>query len=181
MIDFEDLILNRLNQTYEIKPFDCGDADLNGFLFDDAKNYLSELMATTYILEYKDCTVAYFCLLNDKVVFDTSDTKEKSFWNRFNRKNKIPNDKRRQNYPAVKIGRLAVSEDFSGCGIGRFILDTVKSLLSNKRDIACRFITVDAYNTAFNFYEKNEFNFLSDEDKGTQTRLMYFDLKSLSM
>lgn len=181
MIVFENIVLNRLNQDYEIKPFDCGDADLNGFLFDDAKNYLSELMATTYLMETENLTVAYFCLLNDKVVFDTSDAKEKSFWNRFNRKNRIPNHKRRQNYPAVKIGRLAVSEEFSRQGVGRFILDTVKSILLNKSDIACRFITVDAYDTAFDFYEKNGFHYLSDEDKGKQTRLMYFDLKSLYM
>jgi GNAT superfamily N-acetyltransferase len=181
MIAFESLVLNKLSIDYNIKPFDCGDADLNGFLFDDAKNYLSELMAVTYLIEYEKQTAAYFCLLNDKVVFDTSDVKEKSFWNRFNRRNKIPNPKRRQNYPAVKIGRLAVNEKFSGQGIGRFILDTVKSLLLEKNDIGCRFITVDAYDSAFSFYKKNGFDFLSDDDNGEKTRLMYFDLKSLRL
>jgi Acetyltransferases len=179
MIAFESLAFNRLSKDYNIKPFDCGDADLNGFLFDDAKNYLSELMAVTYLIEHEYQTVAYFCLLNDKVVFDTSDVQEKSFWNRFNRRNRIPNPKRRQNYPAVKIGRLAVSEEFSGQSIGRFILDTVKSLLLDKNDIGCRFITVDAYGSAFGFYEKNGFAFLSDDDSGESTRLMYFDLKHL--
>lgn len=179
MLFFESLVFNRLSLDYDIKPFDCGDADLNGFLFDDAKNYLSELMAVTYLLEYKNQTVAYFCLLNDKIIFDTSDIQEKSFWNRFNRQNKIPNTKRRQNYPAVKIGRLGVSLNFNGQGVGRFILDTVKSLLFEKNDIGCRFITVDAYSSAFHFYEKNGFIFLSDDDSGESTRLMYFDLKSL--
>lgn len=37
-----------------IKPFDCGDADLNDFLFDDAKNYLEAMLAVTYLLEDKD-------------------------------------------------------------------------------------------------------------------------------
>ncbi len=29
--------LIQLTQDYDLKPFDCGDADLNGFLFNDAK------------------------------------------------------------------------------------------------------------------------------------------------
>ncbi len=42
------------------KLFDCGDADLNGFLFSEAINYQKSLMAVTYLLEYKaaDKTVA---------------------------------------------------------------------------------------------------------------------------
>ena len=180
MMNFETLALNRLSQNYDIKPFSCGDADLDGFLFEDAKKYLTELMAVTYILENRNSTVAYFCWLNDKVVFDTSDIQEKSFWNRFNRRNRIPNPKRRQNYPAVKIGRLAVNKEFNGQGIGRFILDTIKSLLLEKMDIGCRFITVDAYQSAFDFYKKNGFDFLSSEDERESTRLMYFDLKSIA-
>lgn len=179
MINLESLTLLKLNHDYDIKPFDCGDADLNGFLFDDSKNYLNELMAVTYVFEYEGQTAAYFCLLNDKVTFDTSDIEEKKFWNRFNRKNRIPNPKRRQNYPAVKIGRLAVSKNHEGQGIGRLILDSVKNLLLTKNDIACRFITVDAYETAFAFYQKNGFDFLSSEDEGEHTRLMYYDLKQL--
>jgi len=181
MMFFESLSLNRLNQNYNIKPFDCGDTDLNDFLFDDAKNYLAELMAVTYIIEHENLTAAYFCLLNDKVVFDTSNSQEKNFWNRFNRRNRIPNPKRRQNYPAVKVGRLAVNKEFRGQGIGRFIIDTVKGLLLEKMDIGCRFITVDAYQSAFDFYIKNGFEFLSAEDEGESTRLMYFDLKSIIM
>ena len=60
MIKFESLTFNKLSQDYSIKPFDCGDTDLNGFLFDDAKNYLAELMAVTYIIECGNLTVAYF-------------------------------------------------------------------------------------------------------------------------
>ncbi|GHT14425.1 hypothetical protein FACS189426_20720 [Bacteroidia bacterium] len=113
------------------------------------------------------------------VVFDTSNVEEKSFWNRFNRQNKIPNPKRRKNYPAIKIGRLAVSEKFEKQGIGGFILDSVKNLLLGRMDVACRFITVDAYQTAFHFYQKNGFEFLSTQDENDSTRLMYFDLKHI--
>lgn len=179
MINFDYVVPIRLSHEYHIKPFNCGDTDLNGFLFDDALNYLTELMAITYIMEYKSQTAAYFCLLNDKVVFDTSAPQQKSFWNRFNRQNRIPNPKRRKTYPAVKIGRLAVAETLNGQGLGRLIIDSVKNLLTEKMDTACRFITVDAYQSAFEFYKKNGFDFLTIEDEGEATRVMYFDLKSI--
>jgi len=41
----------RLTDNYQIKPFDCNDKDLNDFLFNDAKAYLKELLAVTYLLE----------------------------------------------------------------------------------------------------------------------------------
>lgn len=40
--------LIRLSSNYKIKPFDCGDKDLNDFLLNDAK-----LLAVAYILETK--------------------------------------------------------------------------------------------------------------------------------
>jgi GNAT superfamily N-acetyltransferase len=178
-MDTTNLFPIRLTQDYEITNFDCGDADLNGFLMNDAKNYLTELMAVTYLIEYENRIVGYYCLLSDKVTFDTSETERKSIWNKFNRRHQIPNPKRRKNYPAAKIGRLAVDKNFAGQGIGYFIIDSVQKLLLAKMDVACRFITVDAYQTAFDFYVKNDFQFLSTEDENNPTRLMYFDLKQI--
>ena len=104
-MDFSNFTFRQIETDTEIKSFDCGDADLNDFLVSDAKNYLRAMMALTYLLEdNSECkTVAYYSLLNDKIVFDPE---EKQFWNRLNRK--IVNSKRRKEYPAVKIGRLAV-------------------------------------------------------------------------
>ena len=50
----------RLTDTYSIKPFDCGVADLNDFLFNDAKTHLRYLSAVTYLFENKDKTIAYY-------------------------------------------------------------------------------------------------------------------------
>ena len=41
----------RLTQEHQMKPFDCGNADLNDFLLNDAKAYASRLLAVTYLLE----------------------------------------------------------------------------------------------------------------------------------
>ncbi len=60
--------------------------------------------------------------------------------------------------------------------LGRLILDYVKSLTLNQQLAGCRFITVDAYRTAFTFYEKNGFEYLTQKDVNDHTRLMYYDL-----
>ncbi|WP_289004690.1 GNAT family N-acetyltransferase [uncultured Parabacteroides sp.] len=135
----------------DIKPFKSKDSDLNGFLLDDAKRYLTELMAVTYLLEDRvtGVTVAYFSLLNDKITFDPE---QRSIWNRLSRR--IANPKRRKHYPAVKVGRLAISEAHAGQGLGRDIIRLVKFMFTHGNRTGCRFITVDAYQNAVSFYQK---------------------------
>lgn len=172
-MDLSNFIFRQIETGTNILPFDCGDSDLNDFLISDAKNHLQAMMALTYILEDKIIkrTVAYYSLLNDKIIFDPE---EKRFWNRLNRK--IHNSKRRKEYPAVKIGRLAESKDYTGKHIGESILLQIKHMFATMRRSACRFITVDAYAAAVPFYEKCGFHFLSEKDKNSNTRAMYFDL-----
>jgi predicted GNAT family N-acyltransferase len=172
-MDLSKFTFQQITPDTEIKSFDCGDADLNDFLIHDSKDYLKSMMAITYLLEDSETgkTVAYYSLLNDKIVFDPE---ERSFWNRINRK--IANSKRRKEYPAVKIGRLAVSTDYAGNKIGEAILLQIKHMFSVMRRSACRFITVDAYAAAVPFYEKYGFTFLSDKDRTSGTSAMYFDL-----
>ncbi len=57
----------RLTQDHIFKPFDCGEADLNDFLLQDAKQYLKGLLAVTYIVEDENSTVAFFSLSNDRI------------------------------------------------------------------------------------------------------------------
>lgn len=132
-------------------------------------------MAVTYLLEYmeQNKTAAYFSLLADKITFNPD---EKGVWNKLNRN--IPNPKRRRSYPAVKIGRLAVNEEYTGNGLGTFILDNIKYAFANVKRLGCRFVTVDALSSAVAFYEKNGFQFFTEQDASEDTRLMFFDLKN---
>ena len=169
--DFEFV---QLTQDTPLLPFVSEDEDLNNFLMEDAKNYSTDLMAVTYLFidKAKQKTVAYFSLLNDKVAYDP---REKGMWNRFNRL--IPNNKRRRSYPSAKIGRLAVSEDYSHSGLGSQILEFIEYFLVANPKLGCRFLTVDAYSNVTNFYRKNDFEYFTMLDTLDKTRLMYFDLK----
>lgn len=170
---FNKFTFRQIDADTQIKSFDCGDADLNDFLISNAINYYKSMMALTYLLEDNetDKTVAYYSLLNDKIIFDPD---EKRLWNRLNRN--VANSKRRKEYPAVKIGRLAISKDYAGQQIGRSILLQLKHIFATMRRSACRFVTVDAYAAAVPFYQKCGFTFLSEKDRYSPTRAMYFDL-----
>lgn len=167
--------LVRLTGEHVIKSFDCGDEDLNDFLVNSAKFYSEQLLAITNILENDTETIAFFSLLNDKVTIEqVSSSRE---WNRFRKK--FPNTKRISSYPAMKIGRFGVNNNYKGNGIGRDIIGYLKKLFVTNNRTGCRFITVDAYSQSLKFYEKCGFKYLTEDDKGEDTRLMYFDLISM--
>ena len=109
MISIEDLALSILTKTTVIPEFKSKDGDLIEFLMQEAKDYQEQLLAVTYLLQNPKTgeIVAYFSLLNDTIKFEEEDKKTR---NRINRK--IPYVKQRNHYPAVKIGRLAVSENY---------------------------------------------------------------------
>ena len=130
--------LVRLEELDKIKPFNCGDADLNGFLCED-----------------------------------------EDLWRKLRKE--LPHEKHLGSYPAVKIGRLAVSLQHKGEGLGTDIVSAIKQMLVNNTAVsACRFLTVDAYKDALPFYLKNGFRLLVNniEDE-SYTVPMYFDLKEL--
>jgi GNAT superfamily N-acetyltransferase len=167
--------LKRLHLDTEIKPFESEDAELNDFLLNDAKQYSAQRLAVTYVIENGTDTIAYFCLSNDTVQRFMAD---KAGWKKIRKS--IPHSKLRSSYPAVKIGRLAVSKKYAGSGFGRLMIDIVmKMLVSDTQQTGCRFVTVDAYRNAVDFYIRNEFDFLTGDDENEPTRLMYFDLNNI--
>lgn len=168
-----DLI--ELTSDYNLTAFDCGDEQLNDFLFDDAKPSLELRIANTFILEDDGCIVAYFCLLNDKV---SKDEIIGSRWKKI--RANFPKDKQFRSYPTIKIGRFAVSLKYRGKNIGTDLMDSIKAMLHAERGrSAFRYITVDAYLSAIPFYEKNGFIHLTKKDEDEHTRLMFFDMKEM--
>lgn len=168
--------LVRLTEDYPLHDFDCGDRDLNEFLLDDAKLFLAKRIATTFVIEDEGRIVAYFCLLNDKV----SRTEiTNSRWKKI--RDSFPEGKRFRSYPTIKIGRFAVSQDYRGQHIGTVVMDIIKGMLDEQIQMSSfRFLTVDAYLSAIDFYKKNGFIELNQKDEDEHTRLMYFDMLSLA-
>lgn len=144
--------LLRLTPERDLIGFDCGDEDLNNFLVEDAKGFLDKKIATSFILEDEGNIVAYFCLLNDKI---SRQDVTNSQWKRI--RNTFPDSKQFGSYPAIKIGRFAVSSQYKGQNIGTDLMNILKGMLNdNPSYSAFRYLTVDAYMSAIPFYQKKQ-------------------------
>lgn len=187
-IDFWDLLkqgkikLIQLSKEHEFKSFDCGNSDLNDFLFNDSKIYLKHLRYTTTLLETENQIIAYYSLANDLLsIFDRQDFADEmedcknkidfDFWERF---------LNQKMYPAAKIGRLAVDKTFQDQGIGTFLIRSLVQSFIKKNKTGCQFITVDAINDntqrTIKFYENNGFKMLTLNDVSKDSRQMYKSL-----
>lgn len=162
----------RLTPDYTFKEFTSGDEDLDNFLLNDAKTALEDLSAVTYIFESNNEIIAYCSLLNDKI---SKQDVSNGIWKKIKKKFQATYS----SYPAVKIGRLAVNKSVQGSGFGTKLLDFLTFFFIEKNKTGCRFITVDAYDQSLHFYEKYGFIYFSNDDKGKDTRQMYFDLLSV--
>ena len=170
--------IRRLENTEKIESFDCGDEALNDFILNQFSFFGLEKLAVCYALENRKSqdVLAFFSLTNDKIA--TTDFDNKTLYNRFSRR--FSNRKRLKSYPAVKIGRLGVSNLMQGQNIGTFIINFIKTYFINNNKSGCRFLTVDAYYEAIPFYQKNGFIPLNEADAHDKTRLLYFDLNDVS-
>lgn len=167
--------LVRLTPETYLDGFDCGDEDLNNFLVEDAKGFLNKRIATSFLLKDYDNIVAYFCLLNDKI---SRQDVTNSQWKKI--KGDFPDRKQFGSYPAIKIGRFAVSSKYRCHNIGSDLMNLLKDMLNgNPNYSAFRYLTVDAYLSAINFYLKNDFKVLSEKIQNDHTRLMFFDMMEL--
>ena len=189
--DFMELTEEVLQQC---KGFICKDEDITEFFAHDYADYAYQLLGKSYCFVKPETSeiVCAFTVANSSVKVDSLPS---NLRNKLNRK--IPNAKRRPQYPAVLVGQLAVSDLFSGHHVGDELLDFIKSwFIDPLNKTGCRYVIVDAVNhpKVFEYYQRNGFKFLfsSDEEEWTflhnkgleqttpiepmKTRLMYFDL-----
>lgn len=177
----------------DMEGFACGDKDLDDFFHDDCFNYAKQLLGKSYCYELDEApydVVCAFTLSNASIrVDDLPNARRKKV------ESGIPHVKTLKDYPAVLVGRLAVSGSFRHKHVGSDALDFIKFwFVDPNNKTGCRFVTVDAYNGpgTLAFYVNNGFKmvFSSDkqekeyrgikEDAILRTRLMFFDLLPLS-
>lgn len=166
--------LIRLSQETTILPFTCGDADLDEFLMNDAKEHLRYLSLVTYLLVSSEKTIAYFSLANDTIQYSSID----DFWEEMRDNLNIEKYaflKGDRNFPAVKLARLAVHKDFQRNRIGEHIINYLIHSFTQNNKTGCQFITVDALNNSDTnkFYCRNGFQYFTNNDCSLPTRQMY--------
>jgi GNAT superfamily N-acetyltransferase len=183
-LQLSELYFTELTPDHDLSLFDCDDKDINEFLKEDALKYQEHRMANTYLfLEENHCVAAFFSISNDCLT-DLGEDRgfNKTAWNRFHRKQNIPNSKRIKQYPSIKIGRLGVSKKYHGTGLSYELMKFIKGYSIIEHKPAVRLLILDAYNKdkQINFYTRNGFTFMLDTDTNSKTRLMIYDLLKLS-
>lgn len=155
-----ELMIKRLD-GHDFSDFDCNDEDLNEFIQKDAESQMQSKINVTYACIYENKPVGYMTLSSDSIKINSDDKKRLGIGYPV--------------YPALKIGRLAVDKEYKRMHIGSsIILWVVGKALNLCEDVGIRFISVDSYEDAQPFYEKNYFVKLEEsEDKHIP---MYSDL-----
>lgn len=177
------------------QPFSCGNEDLDDFFRKDSVRYSHFLMGKTYCFNLKNDSSKIICALtlsNDSIrIYDLPRSRRDYM------KSLTHHEKPLRRYPGVLLGRVGVSSDFAGKGIGSEAIDFVKGwFFSSNNKTGCRFVIVDAVNSngVISFYKKNGFKPLfsteeqeliytvgkkSQNTSMLKTRLMYFDLLNM--
>jgi len=188
MIDLTtDCTLLTVSEKEYITDFNCGDEELNDFFINKALPFKKQLLAMTCFFRQD---------INGKIVcaFSLSPNalKAKDLPNNRQRKVRelVPREKTLQSYPAFLVGRLGVSLEFSGQGLGTQLINYIKGFCLDKFPDFCRFLVVDSYNipSVLSFYQKNFFSpvFSTEEQERLaykikpgeelQTRYLFYDM-----
>lgn len=194
---FDDCVFSELTEKIiqSSDAFSCKNNDLDEFFNVDSFHYSRQLLGKTYCFRLAANVrkiVCAFTISNDSIrVDDLPNSRGKKI------KSVVPREKSMRRFPGVLIGRLGVSQEFQGKGIGTELMDFIKSWFVVSNKTGCRFLIVDAYNdkNTLNYYESNGFKYLfstenqeylsifrEEEMQGEslRTRLMYFDLIELT-
>lgn len=135
-----------------LDSFDCGKPHLNGFLTTTAREMHEGLLSSTSLVFHQDFDglVGYFTLSHDGIPLSTGEEYELGY-------NGQPN---LSSFPAVKIGRLAISKDIQKQGVGTAVMGMIRGdVIGAKSLSAARILVVDAENDpdVIRFYERYGF------------------------
>lgn len=155
-ISLSDLeIVSFDSAQHDVSAFDCDDDDLNDFLKNDAAKFQADHLSHTRVVFLKGELVAYITLLADCIILQTGEKKKTL-------REALAHHQSVYTFPAVKIGRVGVKKDLQRSGIGtQLLIYTIGLVVRMNRElnIACRFITLDAYPKSVSWYEKKHFKF----------------------
>ena len=172
-----EFVLELLGNDTTVIGFDCGDNDLNEYFHSDSIAHRQELFTKSYCFHLSEDDIQHSLALVD---FCNAEIRKESL--KENEMADIPDEKRGYSFfPAVKITRLGVALQFQKMHVGSALLDIIKEFFLKESRTGCRFLLVDAYKEALDFYKKNDFRPLYVKKPELRRTLpLFFDLKSLA-
>jgi hypothetical protein len=131
----------KLEQLVSLTPlgdFSCPVEEYNDYLYNEASSSRTDHVALTWLLRERATgnIAAYMSLITDAIKLSFTEKELHNLHYPF------------KTIPAIKIAKLAVSQDFSKKykGIGAFMISSARTIARKCNDyyVACRFLTVDA-------------------------------------
>jgi GNAT superfamily N-acetyltransferase len=186
----ENYRFETLTDEHDLSYFKCDSNDLNDFLKNDALTQQKSKLNVTKVVMCDDVIVGYVSLLTDTIPLKDirdEDTKQDI-------KDQLNITSKKRKLPAIKIGRLAVDEEYAHKGLGSEILMSILFNVKNiaENNVGLRFVTVEGYAKAYKFYIGNNFINLKKDDQKIkeeldiiiernpeQTFYLYLDLRVL--
>lgn len=159
-----------LNSNHDLSHFKCYSKDLTDFLQNDALELQKSKLSVTTLVVCDGEIIGYFSLLTDTIPI--KNINEDNI--RLDIKKQLNVTSKNKLLPAVKIGRLAIDEKYSGSGIGTEVLINILYNIKKtaETEIGLRYVVVEAYAKALNFYvEHNNFNSLERDSKKIEEKL----------
>jgi GNAT superfamily N-acetyltransferase len=162
-ISGEELRVRRLNHHSNITTFCSVNDDLNNFLKDDALLAHDNMTSITYLCFWRRVVVGFATLVAATIEVKQVDGPRIEGY--------APNT-----YPSIKLARLAVDKNYTGCGIGPHLLFWVMGKFEKiSREIGCRYLTVDSKRESMWFYEKYDF-ILVEKTRNKTHPTFYLDM-----
>ena len=173
-IKMADIDIQKINNAHKplLASFKSYEKELADFLQDVALDNQGKSISITYLWLYKPTgeLAAYMSVLTDAINLQGN---LKSYFRQAGITYK--------SLPALKIGRLCVSDAYLHKGIGTLMIEFAIAMAEKiKKDVGLRFITTDAKRNpdpnrdSLHFYGKLGFDILKEREKGTLP--MYKDL-----
>ena len=185
----ENYYFEILSEEHDLSNFDCEDKDLTNFLKNDALKQQKMNLSLTQLVICDNEIIGFVSLLTDTLKLKTLEN------NNLKKEIKLElNISENNEVPAIKIGRFAIDKKYSKKGLGSHILRNIllNILELSKTKVGTRFVTVDAYATAFDFYvKKNNFSSRKSDYKAlkkiekikkqnpNRSFILYLDLKDI--
>ena len=141
-----------LNDRHDRKSFDCGDADLNGWLRQTAKQHKEKGVSSTFVAVADESSIevlGYYAIsLAELVNADLSVQYRK----------RLPNK-----VPVFRLGRLASAIQHQRKGIGEHLLfDAIDRVMRIANEVGGIGLVVNAKHSAVDFYQKYGFEQMAD-------------------
>lgn len=144
-----------LNDGHDRKGFDCGDAELNGWLNQTARQHKEKGVSSTFVAvaEEKNPEVLGFYAISLAELVNAD----------------LPAPYRKRlptRVPVFRLGRLATAKPHQGKGIGEFMLfDAIDRVTRIAKEVGGIGLVVNAKPTAVDFYKRYGFEQMADHPR----------------